>query len=59
MTKLFPTVLIILDICASVPYAFHCDWKKTVYWLAAAPYRRKLFIEEKCDLFRLAAIKEF
>ena len=25
----------------------------------AAPYRRKLFIEEKCDLFRLAAIKAF
>ena len=25
----------------------------------AAPYRRKLFLEEKCDLFRLAAIKAF
>lgn len=25
----------------------------------AAPYRRRLFLEEKCDLFRLAAIKAF
>lgn len=25
----------------------------------AAPYRRKLFLEEKCDLYRLAAIKAF
>ena len=24
-----------------------------------APYRRKLFIEEKCDLFLMAAIKAF
>jgi len=34
--KLFPTILISLDVCAAVPYAFRCDWRHTVYWLAAA-----------------------
>lgn len=34
--KLFPTVLIILDICASLGYIPCGDWRKCVYWLAAA-----------------------
>lgn len=32
----FPTVLIALDVCASVPYALKCNWRMMVYWLAAA-----------------------
>ena len=32
----FPTVLIALDVCASVPYAFKCEWRMAVYWIAAA-----------------------
>ena len=32
--KLFPTILIILDLCAAIGYAG--DWRKVVYWLAAA-----------------------
>jgi len=36
MTKILPTVLIVIDICASVPYAFAGDWRRTIYWLAAA-----------------------
>jgi hypothetical protein len=32
--KLFPTLLIILDICAAVGY--FGDWRKVIYWLAAA-----------------------
>jgi hypothetical protein len=37
-TKLFPTILIILDICAAAGYAFHSlnDWRKIGYWLSAA-----------------------
>jgi hypothetical protein len=25
---IFPTVLIALDVCASVPYAVKCNWRK-------------------------------
>lgn len=33
--QLFPTVLIALDVAAAVVYVGH-DWRKVVYWLAAA-----------------------
>ena len=33
---IFPTVLIALDVCAAVPYAWHGNWRMAVYWLAAA-----------------------
>lgn len=33
---IFPILLIVLDIGAAIFYAAQCDWKKTVYWLAAA-----------------------
>ena len=41
MTKLkpeyiFPLLLILLDLGAAVIYAIQGDYKKTVYWLAAA-----------------------
>jgi len=36
MTKLFPTILIVLDLCASAVYALHQDWRHAVYWLSAA-----------------------
>ena len=34
--KLFPTILIILDIFAAIGYIPDGDWRKVVYWLAAA-----------------------
>jgi len=34
--KIFPTTMIILALGASVTYAIDGDWRKTVYWLAAA-----------------------
>lgn len=34
--KFFPTVLIILDVCAAVVYLTHGDMRKFVYWLSAA-----------------------
>jgi len=34
--KLFPTVLIVLDVCAAVTYAFKGDIRHTIYWIAAA-----------------------
>ena len=34
--KTFPTLLIMLDICAAIVYATHGDWRKVAYWLAAA-----------------------
>ena len=34
--KLFPTVLIILCLLASIVWFYQGDWRKTVYWLAAA-----------------------
>ena len=33
--KLFPTILIILDICAAIGYIPDGDWRKVVYWIAA------------------------
>lgn len=34
--KLFPTLLIVLDVCAAIGYVPVGDWRKVVYWLAAA-----------------------
>jgi hypothetical protein len=34
--KLFPTLLIVLDVCAALGYLPSGDWRKVVYWLAAA-----------------------
>lgn len=34
--RLFPTVLIVLDVLASAVWWWHGDWRKVVYWLAAA-----------------------
>jgi hypothetical protein len=37
MTKqqILPTLLIVIDICAAVAY-FPDDWRKVIYWIAAA-----------------------
>jgi hypothetical protein len=35
-TKIFPLILIILDIAAAAVYAWDGDWKKAIYWVAAA-----------------------
>jgi hypothetical protein len=34
--KIFPTILIILDICAAAGYIPDGDLRKIIYWLAAA-----------------------
>lgn len=34
--KIFPLTLIVLDFLAALPYAYVGDWKKAVYWIAAA-----------------------
>ena len=33
---IFPTILIALDVCAAMPYAWHGNWRMAIYWLAAA-----------------------
>lgn len=35
-SKLFPTILIILDICAAIGYLPSGEWRKILYWLFAA-----------------------
>jgi len=35
-TKSFPAVLIFLDVGASIVYACAFDWRRSIYWLAAA-----------------------
>ena len=35
-SKIFPTVLIILDICAAIGYIPDGDWRKVIYWISAA-----------------------
>jgi len=34
--RLFPSLLIGLDLCAAGAYAWALDWRRAVYWLAAA-----------------------
>ena len=34
--QIFPTVLMTLDILAGIFYAIDGDWKRLIYWLAAA-----------------------
>lgn len=36
MTKFFPTILIVLDICAALAYIPSGNWRMIVYWVAAA-----------------------
>ena len=36
MTKVFPSVLIALDVAAAVVYATCGDWRRFIYWLGAA-----------------------
>lgn len=33
---IFPVILIVLDVCASIVYGYFGDWKQMVYWFAAA-----------------------
>lgn len=35
-TKLFPTILIVLDLGASIMWLVAGDWRRAIYWLAAA-----------------------
>jgi len=34
--KMFPTLLIVLDVLAAFGYLADGNWRKVVYWLAAA-----------------------
>ena len=34
--RLFPSILIVLNLCAAAAYASHGDVRKVVYWIAAA-----------------------
>lgn len=34
--KIFPLILIIIDFLSAVPYAVSGDYKKSIYWVAAA-----------------------
>ena len=35
MTKLFPTILMVLELFAAAGYIFARDWRHVIYWLAA------------------------
>jgi hypothetical protein len=35
-TALFPAILIILDLAAAIVWGIDGDWRKAVYWIAAA-----------------------
>lgn len=36
MKLLFPSILILLDVGAAIVYAFYTDWRRAIYWTAAA-----------------------
>lgn len=33
--KIFPLILIILDMLSAIPYAINGDFKKSIYWVSA------------------------
>ena len=33
---IFPSLLILLDLCAALVYAAKCEWRMGLYWAAAA-----------------------
>lgn len=33
--KILPTLLMVIDFLAAIPYAVKCDLRQTVYWIAA------------------------
>ena len=35
-TRMFPAALIFLDVGAAIVYAAALDWRRSIYWLAAA-----------------------
>jgi hypothetical protein len=36
VTKIFPVSLIVLDICAAIVYLYFRDYRRCIYWMAAA-----------------------
>ena len=34
--RFFPTILIVLDVCAAIAYGYAGNWRRAVYWMAAA-----------------------
>lgn len=36
MVKIFPIMLIVLDLCAAGVYASQGDWRRLIYWVSAA-----------------------
>jgi hypothetical protein len=36
METLFPSILLVLQVCAAMGYLPGGDWRKVIYWLAAA-----------------------
>jgi len=34
--KIFPAILIVLDVVASIAYVYSNDWRRAVYWISAA-----------------------
>jgi len=36
MDKVFPTIIIILMICAAIVYAYYKNWKMCGFWFSAA-----------------------
>lgn len=34
--RLFPSILIVLDVCAAARWGYDGDWRRAIYWLAAA-----------------------
>jgi hypothetical protein len=35
-TKFFPTILMVLDICAALAYVPSGNWRMVIYWMAAS-----------------------
>lgn len=36
ITRVFPSLLILLDLAAAVVYLYYGDYRRAIYWIAAA-----------------------
>ncbi|NIH77376.1 hypothetical protein FHV99_004628 [Ochrobactrum sp. P20RRXII] len=36
MTKVFPSIMILMSIGAAAAYLYDGDWRRTTYWIAAS-----------------------
>lgn len=56
---IFPTIMITLDLLAGVIYMMHGDYKKLIYWVAAAVLNAAVTFQKGCDLMKVKELHAY